>query len=175
MRAENVATISGLQERVLHDRARWNGYRHGHLQSVDSPLGDAAFLNDFRAQVLPRLRTFPYVRIWVAGCGAGDDAYALAMLCREAQFAHRVRIYATDAVEGAIERARTGKLAARELDDYQARYAAAGGTRFFEDYIERSPDRGDVSRPTVPACARTSSSHSTTSPSTARSTSSTWS
>lgn len=137
VRAENVATISGLQERVLHDRDAMERLIDTITFNPSTPLGDAAFLNDFRAQVLPRLRTFPYVRIWVAGCGAGDDAYALAMLCREAQFAHRVRIYATDATERAVGRARAGVLPPVDIDELRQRYLRSGGTSELDDYLER--------------------------------------
>jgi len=70
--------------------------------------------------VLPRLRTFPHARLWVIG--SGDDAYALAILLREAEFSHRVRIYATDASEAAIERAKAGAFPAELLDEYGHRY-----------------------------------------------------
>jgi chemotaxis protein methyltransferase CheR len=138
LRSEDVGTVSGLQERLLHAPGAMDRFIEAVAHSPSSPFADPNFFSELRAFVLPRLRTFPFVRVWIAGCGAGDDAYALAILFKEAAVGHRVRIYATDAVEGAIERARAGKLASRELDDYQERYAAAGGTRSFQDYIDRA-------------------------------------
>jgi chemotaxis protein methyltransferase CheR len=138
LRAEDVGTISGLQERLLHVPGAMERFTEAVTHVPSSPFADPEFFAGLRAAVLPRLRTFPFVRVWIAGCGSGDDAYALAILFKEAAVGHRVRIYATDAVEAAVERARAGKLTARNLEEYQTRYAAAGGTRYFEDYIDRA-------------------------------------
>jgi chemotaxis protein methyltransferase CheR len=136
VRAEGAATISGLQERVLHASDSMDRFVDALTFNPSAPFADPAFFADFMTHVLPRLRTFPYVRVWVAGCGAGDDAYALAALCSEAGFRDRVRIYATDASELAIERARAGTIARADLDEIQLRYARSGGTARFEHYVE---------------------------------------
>jgi chemotaxis protein methyltransferase CheR len=138
MRSEDAATVSGLQERLLHQPGAMERFVDAVTHSPSSPFADPTFFSELRENVLPRLRTFPFVRVWIVGCGAGDDAYALAILFKEAAVAHRVRIYATDAVDAAVERARIGNVAPRDMDEFQTRYAAAGGTRFFEDYVEKS-------------------------------------
>lgn len=138
LRAENAATISGLQELVLHRPNAMERFVDAMSFNPSAPFADPDYFADVRALVLPRLRTFPFVRVWVAGCGAGDDAYALAILFKEAALDHRVRIYATDATEAAIERARAGRLPAEDLEDVQRRYAASGGTGKFSDYV--APD-----------------------------------
>lgn len=135
VRAENLQTISGLQERLLHHPGAIDRFIESVAHSTSAPFWDTPFFAGFVHDVLPRLRTFPYVRIWVAGCGAGDDAYAIAILLREAGLEHRARIYATDAVESTLARARSGRLAERSLDEYGERYLAAGGTRAFRDYV----------------------------------------
>lgn len=141
VRSEGVATISGLQERVLHEDGAMERLIDALTFNPSSPFADPAFFSEFLAHILPRLRTFPHVRIWVAGCGAGDDAYALAILCREAAFIERVRIYATDASETAMERARTGTIARGDLEEIQLRYARSGGTARFEKYLEPDGQR----------------------------------
>lgn len=136
VRAENVDTISGLQERVLHGRGAMERLIDALTAVPSSPFAAPDLFALLREQIVPRLRTFPFVRVWVAGCGAGDDAYALAILFKEADFAHRVRIYATDAVEGTVDRARSGRTPSAELPVYEQRYAQAGGKRSFADYVE---------------------------------------
>jgi chemotaxis protein methyltransferase CheR len=136
VRSEGATTISGLQERVLHDATALERFIDAVTFNQSAPFSDSAFFAEFLAHVLPRLRTFPHVRIWIAGCGAADDAYALAVLCKEAKFLDRVRIYATDASESAIERARAGTLARGDLDEIQMRYARSGGTGRFEDHLQ---------------------------------------
>ena len=134
VRAEGVATISGLLERVLHDAPAMARFVDALTHNVSSPFREPQFFAAFHKLVLPRLRTFPHARLWVIG--SGDDAYALAILLREAEFSHRVRIYATDASEAAIERAKAGAFPAELLDEYGHRYVEAGGARRFSDYVD---------------------------------------
>ncbi len=136
VRAEGLATISGLLERVLHEPLAMSRFVDALTHNASSPFREPLFFQSFRERVLPRLRTFPHVRIWVIG--SGDDAYSLAMLLREAEFYHRTRIYATDASEAALDRAKAGTFPAELLDEYSARYAEAGGARHFSDYVDVS-------------------------------------
>ncbi len=134
VRAEAVTTITGLLERVLHDSHALVRFVDALAHNPSSPFREPHFFAAFRDKVLPRLRTFPHVRIWVIG--SGDDAYAIAIMLREAEFYHRTRIYATDASDGAIERAKAGTFPAELLDEYGQRYHDAGGTRRFSDYVQ---------------------------------------
>jgi len=136
VRAEGATTISGLQERVLHETGALERLVDALTLNPSAPFADPAFFSDFMTHVLPRLRTFPFVRVWVAGCGAGDDAYALTILCKEANFLDRIRIYATDASESAMERARAGHIARGDLEEIQLRYARSGGAGRFEKYVD---------------------------------------
>jgi len=134
VRAEGVTTITGLLERVLHDAPAMSRFVDALTHNGGSPFREPGFFAAFRDRVLPRLRTFPHARIWVIG--SGDDAYSLAILLREAEFYHRTRIYATDAGEGAIERAKTGAFPSELLDEYGRRYREAGGMKHFSDYVD---------------------------------------
>ena len=125
VRAEGVTTVTGLLERVLHDRRALARFIDTLTHNPSSPFREPSFFTAFRERVLPRLRTFPHVRLWVIG--SGDDAYSLAILLREAEFYHRTRIYATDAGEAAIERGKSGIFPSELLDEYSRRYSEAGG------------------------------------------------
>jgi chemotaxis protein methyltransferase CheR len=134
VRAEGLGTISGLLERVLHDPPAMGRFVDAITHNPGSPFREPQFFTAFRERVLPRLRTFPHVRIWVIG--SGEDAYSLAILLREAEFYHRTRIYATDASEAAIDRAKSGAFPAELLDQYSERYVESGGARRFSDYVD---------------------------------------
>ncbi len=134
VRAEGLATISGLLERVLHHEPAMARFVDALTHNAGSPFREPSFFAAFRERVLPRLRTFPHVRIWVIG--SGDDAYSLAILLREAAFYHRTRIYATDPGDVALDRAKAGAFPTELLDEFAARYAEAGGQRRFSDYVE---------------------------------------
>lgn len=134
VRAEGVATVAGLIERVLHHPPAMGRFLDALTHNSSSPFREPQFFTAFRERVLPRLRTFPHVRIWVIG--SGEDAYSLAILLREAEFYHRTRIYATDASDAAIDRAKAGAFPAELLGEYSERYAEAGGARRFSDYVD---------------------------------------
>ena len=134
VRAEGLTTITGLLDRILHDPPAMSRFIEALTHNASSPFREPQFFTAFRERVLPRLRTFPHVRIWVIG--AGEDAYSLAILLREAEFYHRTRIYATDASDGAVDRAKAGTFPAELIDEYSERYVEAGGTRRFSDYVD---------------------------------------
>jgi chemotaxis protein methyltransferase CheR len=141
VRAEGAATTSGLLERVLHDPPAMGRFVEALTRNPGSPFREPSFFAAFRERVLPRLRTFPHVRIWVIGCA--DDAYSLAIVLREASFSHRTRIYATDASDVALERAKAGTFPLELVDEYAMRYREAGGQRHFSDYLQL--DHGQAS------------------------------
>ena len=82
--------------------------------NVTSMFRDPTFYVAFREKVVPLLRTYPFVRIWNAGCSTGEEVYSLAILLEEEGLYDRTRIYATDINEAVLERARRGHLPARE-------------------------------------------------------------
>ena len=140
MRAEGLRTISGLQERVLHDGEALDRFVFG-LSSRSSELFDEpALFSELRTKVLPMLRTFPLIRTWVVGCGRGEEAYSLAILLREEGLARRARIYATDLSATAIACAREGKVHAETLDGAFRRYRESGGKSTLEDYVSFEGD-----------------------------------
>ncbi len=112
MRAENVATISGLQERVLHDPEALARFVSRHVERIRRPLlRSGSSFRAFRARVVPLLRTYAFTRIWVPNCACGEDAYSLAVLLREEGLLDRTMIYGTDASELAVERGAERSLA----------------------------------------------------------------
>ena len=137
MRAENVSTISGLQERVLHDGEALDRFVFGLSCRATDLFEDPLFFLELRNSVMPMLRTFPMVRIWVAGCGRGEDVYSLAILFREAGMAKRYRIYATDVSATALVAAKQG-LVRDTFEGVARRYLESGGLFNFVEYL--SPD-----------------------------------
>jgi len=104
---------------------------------VTSMFRDPAFFRFVRQRVAPRLRTYPYPRLWVAGCSTGQEAYSLAILLREEGLYDRCRIYATDINEVVLEQARSGVVPLSALEEYEQNYRASGGIRALSDYYTR--------------------------------------
>ena len=107
-------TLSQLQGRILRDPHVMARLLDDLTISVSSMFRDPEFFAALRNVVLPRLRTYPYVRIWNPGCARGEEPWSLAILLHEAGLLERARIYATDLSEESLERAEPGSLPARE-------------------------------------------------------------
>lgn len=108
MRSEGVATISGLLDRLLHDEPAFASFVVSIKTTTSQPFAEPAFYRAFLANVLPLLRTYAFVRIWVPGAGPGADAYALAALLDEAGMLSRTILYATFINDASVAIAKAG-------------------------------------------------------------------
>jgi chemotaxis protein methyltransferase CheR len=138
---EQLTTISGLQERVLHDPAVMDRLLVDLSINVTSMFRDPTFYRALRTTVVPILKTYPYVRIWNAGCSTGEETFSLAILLREEGLGDRTRIYATDINEGVLRRAKDGMFPLDRMQDFTRDYIRAGGTQSFIDYYKVIGDR----------------------------------
>jgi chemotaxis protein methyltransferase CheR len=144
--AEGLRTISGLQERVLHDPAAMERLLLDLSINVTSMFRDPGFFASFRARVVPLLRTYPFIRVWNAGCSTGEETYSLAILLREVGLYDRSRIYATDINEAVLQSAAEGIYPLAKMQEYTENYLAAGGTRSFSDYYRAAYERAQFDR-----------------------------
>src|SRR3954453_21116976 len=132
--AEGLRTLSALQDRVLHDTQAMERLLHDLSINVTSMFRDPTFYAAFREQVVPLLRTYPFIRIWNAGCSTGEETFSLAILLYEAGIYDKTRIYATDINDRVLERARRGRFPLERMRDYTANYLRAGGEEEFSRY-----------------------------------------
>jgi chemotaxis protein methyltransferase CheR len=140
MRAEKLATISAFQERVLHDATCLDRFLLGLSVHATAMFRDPSFYLTFRKRVVPLLRTYPTVQIWVAGCSTGEEVYSLAILLEEERLYGKCRIYATDISQAVLRKAREGIFPLAAMRDYTANYHKAGGTNEFSDYYTAQYD-----------------------------------
>ncbi|MNV28759.1 Chemotaxis protein methyltransferase Cher2 [compost metagenome] len=132
--AENVLTISALQEKVLHDRACFERFVYSLSIPVTEMFRDPGLFLTFRQKVVPLLRTYPYIRIWHAGCSTGEEVYSMAILLHEEGLYDKARIYATDMNERSLQQAKEGVYDISRMKQYTKNYLEAGGTRAFSEY-----------------------------------------
>ncbi len=144
--AEGVQTITGLMERLLHDSASMERLLLDLSINVTAMFRDPSFYVAFRAQVVPLLRTYPFTRIWVAGCSTGEEVYSLAILLQEEKLYERARIYATDINESVLERAKAGVFPLDKMREYTQNYIRGGGTRAFSEYYVAAYDGAQFQR-----------------------------
>jgi len=133
--AESLVTISELQGRALHDEACLTRLVHALTFRDVSFFGDPQLFRDLQSAVFPLLRTYPFVRIWSAGCSTGEDTYALAIALEEARLYERCRIYATEAARTLVETAQSREYTADRIIEWQRAYDASGGNRTLADYV----------------------------------------
>lgn len=148
VKAEKVAHVSGLLDRVLHDPACMDRLLLGLSVTVSAMFRDPGFFLALREKVVPMLRTYPFVRIWQAGCSLGEEAYSLAILLEEEGLIERCRIYATDISEGILARAREGIYPLDLMRKYTENHSRAGGLRPFSEYYTAAYDNAVV-RPSL--------------------------
>lgn len=132
--AEGLSTISGLQECVLHEPAMMEKLLLDLSINVTAMFRDPGFYSVFRDQVVPMLRTYPFIRLWHAGCATGEEVYSMAILLEEEGLNERSRIYATDINEVVLQKAKSGIFPIDRMQEYTENYIAAGGKRAFSDY-----------------------------------------
>jgi chemotaxis protein methyltransferase CheR len=134
IRAEGLTTISGLQEKVLHDPACMERLLLALTVNVTSMFRDPEFFRTFRQNVVPHLRTYPFIRIWHAGSSTGEEVYSMAILLQEEGLYDRCRIYATDMNQEVLRRARDGVFSLACMDQYAANYRRSGGKKDLSAY-----------------------------------------
>ena len=140
MRAEKLETISQFQNKVLHDAACLDRFLLGLSVHATQMFRDPSFYLTFRKRVVPLLRTYPTVQVWIAGCSTGEEVYSLAILLQEERLYQKCRIYATDISPAVLRRARDGIFPLAAMRDYTANYHKAGGTHEFSDYYTAQYD-----------------------------------
>ncbi|HEY8130483.1 MAG TPA: protein-glutamate O-methyltransferase CheR [Thermoanaerobaculia bacterium] len=132
--AEGLTTISGLQEKVLHDSACMERLLLDLSINTTAMFRDPTFYLAFRQKVVAMLRTYPFVRIWHAGCSTGEEVYSMAILLYEEGLYDRCRIYATDINEAVLQKAKEGIFPINTMKENTSNYIAAGGTGTFSEY-----------------------------------------
>lgn len=138
--AEKLTTISSLQDKILHDRACMERFLLGLSVNVTSMFRDPSFYLAFRNKVVPLLRTYPFIRIWHAGCSTGEEVYSMAILLWEEGLYDRCRIYATDMNEAVLRKAKAGIFPLRSMQEYTQLYQLAGGKKDFSKYYTADYD-----------------------------------
>ncbi|MDD2540437.1 MAG: protein-glutamate O-methyltransferase CheR, partial [Desulfuromonadaceae bacterium] len=135
------ATLSLAQSSLLRDRELFATLLRGITVNVSEMFRDPAFFKAIRELVVPHLKTYPFVKIWHAGCASGEEAYSMAILLEEEGLKGRFRIYATDINEEVIRTAQEGIYPLQELQRFTRSYQQADGTGSFSDYYTARYDR----------------------------------
>jgi chemotaxis protein methyltransferase CheR len=134
-----VATLSGLQERVLHEPEAFAVLLQYLTVQVSDMFRDPEFFLALRKQVLPILATYPSIKVWCAGCSTGEEAYSLAILLHEEGLLDRSIVYATDINAQALRDASAGVYPLARLRGFTENHRRSGGLASLSDYYHASP------------------------------------
>ncbi|WP_437919824.1 CheR family methyltransferase [Sphingobacterium sp. LRF_L2] len=108
--------------------------------NVTEMFRDPIFFKTLRERIFPQLGTYPFIRIWLAGCSTGEEVYSMAILLKEANLYHKSLIYATDINPGVLAKARTGMFPLHQMKQYSENYILAGGKEDFSSYYTANYD-----------------------------------
>ncbi|MEW6088019.1 MAG: protein-glutamate O-methyltransferase CheR [bacterium] len=129
-----LKNISELQHKILNDISFFEKLLLDFSINVTEMFRDPSFFYALRKYVVPYLKTFPFIKIWDAGCSTGEEVYSLAILLNEEGLYDKARIYATDINNVVLEKAREGIFPIEYLKSYTSNYQKAGGIEAFTDY-----------------------------------------
>ncbi|SDM43497.1 chemotaxis protein methyltransferase CheR [Catalinimonas alkaloidigena] len=129
-----IASVDLLRQQVYHDPYFFERFLQEITVNVTEMFRDPSFFRALRTDVLPILSTYPFIKIWDAGCSSGEELFSLAILLHEAGLLNRTKIYATDINQKVLRQAKEGIFPASQIAAYTSGYYAAGGKQEFSSY-----------------------------------------
>ncbi|MDC8103480.1 CheR family methyltransferase [Chryseobacterium sp. PTM-20240506] len=137
---DKFASFAELRYTVLNDPDYLKHFIEEITVNVTEMFRDPYFFKALRENILPQLGTYPLIRIWVAGCSTGEEAYSMAILLKEAGLYQKSLIYATDINPSVLETARAGVFPLQQMKLYSENYILSGGKKDFSDYYTANYD-----------------------------------
>jgi chemotaxis protein methyltransferase CheR len=133
-------TVSQLQDRVLHEPAVFAQMLQYFTVQVSEMFRDPNYFAALRVSVVPLLKTYPSIKIWVAGCSTGEEVWSLAIMLAEEGLLERTLIYATDINAESLKTAEGGIYALHRIAQFSENYHQAGGVKSLSDYYTAGYD-----------------------------------
>lgn len=134
MSGSGLDTVAHMIHKLLYDKAFFDTLLLALTVNVTEMFRDPPFFKILRDTVLPHLETHPFIKVWNAGCSTGEEVYSTAILLGEEGLGEHARIYATDANESVLAKAREGVFHIDRMKEYTRNYSKAGGLASFSDY-----------------------------------------
>lgn len=129
-----------LLDILYHDEDMFDVFLKNMSVTVTDMFRDPPFYQSLREKVIPALKTFPFIKIWHAGCATGEEVYSMAIMLQEENFLERTRIYATDFNKYSLDTAEKGVYPSDKIQAFTRNYQDAGGTGEFSDYYSNGYD-----------------------------------
>jgi len=137
---DRFTSFAELRYTILNDPEYLKRFIEEITVNVTEMFRDPQFFKALREKILPQLGTYPLIRIWVAGCSTGEEAYSMAILLKEANLYHKSLIYGTDLNPSVLETARAGVFPLQQMKLYSENYILSGGKKDFSNYYTANYD-----------------------------------
>lgn len=131
---DRFPSFAEFRFRLKTDSAYFGRFIEQITVNVTEMFRDPAFYLALRQEVLPLLATYPFIRIWHAGCSTGEEVYSMAILLREANLLHKSILYATDINPLVVQQAASGVFPMQHMKQYSENYILSGGRHDFSSY-----------------------------------------
>ncbi|XZF15402.1 CheR family methyltransferase [Chitinophagaceae bacterium MMS25-I14] len=146
MQLSRIYQVYDFKYNLINDRDYFSWFLQAFTVNVTEMFRDPLFYKSLRENVIPRLASYPVLKIWHAGCATGEEVYSMAILLQEEGLLERTRIYATDINPANIEKARTGIIPLQQMKNYTASYMQSGGKADFSDYYAARYDHAIIDK-----------------------------
>lgn len=137
---DKFTSFAELRYRVMNDENYFGRFVEEITVNVTEMFRDRHFYKILREEIIPQLGVHSYIKIWLAGCSTGEEAYSLSILLHEANLAHKAIIYATDINPSVLETAKHGIYPIGLMRTYSENYINSGGTSDFSTYYTANYD-----------------------------------
>lgn len=131
---DKALSFAEFRYRIMKDNVYFKRFVEQITVNVTEMFRDPAFFKTLRDSILPALGTYPFIRIWLAGCSTGEEAYSISIILKELNLLHKSLIYATDLNPIVLEKASRGMFAMSQMKQYSESYISSGGTKDFSTY-----------------------------------------
>lgn len=140
MRPRKIASLENLAKMLLQDEKLFEEFIQEVSVTVTEMFRNPPFFKSIRDHVTKRLATYPFIKIWIAGCATGEEVYSLAIVLREEGLLNRSVLYATDINQKSLQVAREGIYTVDNMQSYTSNYQKSGGTSAFSEYYKAKYD-----------------------------------
>jgi chemotaxis protein methyltransferase CheR len=131
---DKFPSFAEFHHRLQNDPSYFRRFVEEVTVNVTEMLRDPGFYRELRGTILPILATYPFIRIWHAGCSTGEEVYSMAVLLKEAGLLHKSLLYGTDINPLVIEKANRGIFPVSQMQKYSENYIQSGGLKDFSSY-----------------------------------------
>jgi len=134
MTQNKLKTVNDLRSQLANNDQFFEELIPQIAINVTEMFRDPLFYRSIREKVIPRLATYPLIKVWIAGCATGEEVYSVAILLKEHGLLDRCLLYATDINQKSLETAQEGMYPVRNMKQYTENYIRSGGVNAFSEY-----------------------------------------